>query len=394
MIPVAADSDFPLQNLPFGVGCRPQEPPELLARLGNYAIRCEALRQQGRLGEGFESPLVDILSLDLPRARRLRTRLRELADELMPGHSNVTAVDELQMRAPCRIPAFVDFYSGIHHASNVGRMFRPDMPPLLPNYRHLPVAYNGRASTIVPSGTPIRRPRGQYKGAHGPEFGPSQELDFELEVGFFLAEGNAAGEPIEVGQAERRICGLVLVNDWSARDLQRWEYQPLGPFLAKSFATSISPWVVPLEALEPFRVVGQQDPPPLPHLARSEPALYDIELEVSIQSRKMTQPQIVARSNTKQLYWSFGQQLAHQTSNGTRVEPGDLYASGTISGPDPGSFGSLLETTWRGSKPIVLEETGESRTFLEDGDTVRFRAWAQGDGYRIGFGELVGEVAG
>jgi fumarylacetoacetase len=299
------------------------------------------------------------------------------------------------MQVPVDIPAFVDFYSGIHHASNVGRMFRPDMPPLLPNYRHLPVAYNGRASSVVASGVPIRRPRGQTKApdAPMPSFGPTEELDFELELGFFIADGNELGEPIPIEQAERHMLGLVLVNDWSARDVQRWEYMPLGPFLAKSFATSISPWIVSLDALAPFRIAGEpQEPEVLPHLRQDAPGHFDIRLEVSVQTAAMHRPQLVSRSNARFLYWTFAQQLAHLTSNGANTEPGDLCATGTISGPDEGSYGSLLELTWRGQHKLTMEETGEERTFLEDGDTVIFTAFAQGDGYRVGFGELRGTV--
>jgi fumarylacetoacetase len=432
-VEIAADSHFPLQNLPLGVGRVHKEPSALLVRVGDFAINCEQLRQAGLLGDDFERPLVDLTSLDGAGARALRVRLRSIlsspdasTSELSSSRSDrrlvgektghtepfrtanrqpptanplgklLTPIGEVEMQLPCRIPAFVDFYSGIHHAGNVGRMFRPDMPPLLPNYRHLPVGYNGRASTVVVSGSTISRPKGQLKEANAdsPVFAPTRELDFELEVGFFLAGGSEMGSSIAIDDAEAHMHGLVLVNDWSARDMQRWEYQPLGPFLAKSFATSISPWVVPLDALEPFRVRASQDPAPLPHLLGSVPGLFDLRLDISLKTRKMSSPQIVSRSNTRYLYWSFAQQLAHQTSNGTRVEAGDLYASGTISGPDPGSYGSLLEATWRGQNPITLQETGETRTFLQDGDVVTFSGYGQGDGYRVGFGELSGEVIG
>ncbi len=400
-VEVSPESHFPIQNLPLGVGRIDAGSPRLVTRIGDQVLDCESLRELGLLGEAFVRPLVDLTSVNRQEARELRHRLSELLDtensELnrLPDLSTfVCSVDRVEMQLPCRIPAFVDFYSGIHHASNVGRMFRPDMPPLLPNYRYLPVGYNGRASTVVVSGSQINRPSGQFKRADSdvPVFGPTQELDYELEVGFFLAEGNGAGKPISVNDAESHMQGLVLVNDWSARDFQRWEYQPLGPFLAKSFATSASPWVVSLDALEPFRVAGVQEPPPLPHLAGRRPSNFDIELEVALKTPRMSQPETIARSNVKFLYWSFAQQLAHQTSNGTRVEPGELYGSGTISGPDPGSFGSLLEASWRGSRPVVLSETGEKRTFLEDGDEVIFTGYAQGIGYRIGFGELRGQV--
>jgi fumarylacetoacetase len=293
------------------------------------------------------------------------------------------------------INAFVDFYSGINHASNVGKMFRPDQPPLLPNYRHLPVGYNGRASSVIVSGEPIHRPKGQTKAADSemPTFGPTKELDFELEMGFFTGKGSQMGEPIPIAECEDHIFGLVIVNDWSARDVQRWEYQPLGPFLAKSFGTSISPYVVTLDALEPWRIEGpKQDPPVLPHLQNPGPSHFDIQLEVSIQSEKMTKPQVICRSNTKYLYWSFIQQLAHQSSNGTPIEAADLYASGTISGEAEDSFGSMLELCWKGTKPITLTETGETRTFIEDGDIVTMTAWCQGDGYRVGFGEVSAKV--
>ena len=238
-------------------------------------------------------------------------------------------------------------------------------------------------------------PATQTKGAQAelPEFGPSKELDFELELGFFTAGANEIGSPIPMAEAADHILGVVLVNDWSARDMQRWEYQPLGPFLAKSFATSISPYAVPLDALEPFLVAGTpQEPGVLPYLQESERRVYDMHLEVLLQTAKMTQPQMISTSNAKHLYWSFAQQLVHQASNGTPVEPGDLYGTGTISGPGPESFGSLLELTWRGTKPITLTETGETRTFLEDGDTLTMRGWCQGDGYRIGLGEVKGTV--
>ena len=296
------------------------------------------------------------------------------------------------MMVPVEIPCFVDFYSGIHHAENVGRMFRPDMPPLLPNYRHLPVGYNGRASSVVASGTPIRRPKGQVKPADSdsPVFQPTSELDFELELGVFIGEGNDLGDPIDIDQVDRHVLGFVLVNDWSARDVQRWEYQPLGPFLAKSFATSISPWIVSLDALEPFRKPGPaQEPEPLPHLKQSASNHFDIRLEVSLQVGN-NPPQPISRTNAQELYWSYAQQIAHLASNGTNTEPGDLYASGTISGAEPGSFGSLLELTWKGSKPITLGDS--TRTFLEDGDTLTITGYCQGDGYRVGFGEVSGKI--
>jgi fumarylacetoacetase len=300
------------------------------------------------------------------------------------------------MLIPIEPRAFVDFYSGIHHASNVGRMFRPDQPPLLPNYRWLPIGYNGRASTVVVSGTEIIRPKGQTKGPNDdvPAFGPTKELDFELEMGFYVGTGTNLGETVSMEDAENHILGMAIVNDWSARDVQRFEYQPLGPFLAKSFGTSISPWLVMLDALEPFRIAGQkQDPAPLPHLAPTRYGHFDIHLEVMLKTAKAQHPQTICRSNTKNLYWSMAQQLVHQASNGTALQPGDLYASGTISGEEPDSFGSMLELSWRGQRPIEIPETGETRTFLADGDVVTMAAYAQGEGFRIGFGEVAGKVA-
>jgi fumarylacetoacetase len=320
----------------------------------------------------------ELLRADNPTLRD-RPTLREQA--LVP-------LADVQMTLPLPPRAFVDFYSGIHHASNVGKMFRPDQPPLLPNYRHLPVGYNGRASSVVPSGEPIVRPKGQQKVGDEVVFGPTRELDFELEIGYYTGLENMMGEPVPIDEAEDYVLGCVLVNDWSARDVQRWEYQPLGPFLAKSFATSISPWLVTMDALEPFRCAGMpQDPEPLPHLRQVGKGHYDIQLEVSLQTPTMDRPHLICRSNARHLYWTFAQQLAHQASNGTPIEVGDLYATGTISGDTPDSYGSLLELTWRGQNPIELPN-GETRTFLEDGDTLTITGWCQGDGYCVGFGEV------
>ncbi|AIE85059.1 fumarylacetoacetase [Fimbriimonas ginsengisoli] len=404
-IAVDPDSHFPIQNLPFGLAAREDDNETVVVRIGDFAVDLCQLSACGLLPEEDFPVLHSLIDLDREDISHLRRLVYELLKEDNPTLRDdkelcseaLIPIDQVDMLVPVEIPAFVDFYSGIHHASNVGRMFRPDMPPLLPNYRHLPVAYNGRASSVIPSEVPVRRPKGQTKGADDPVpvFGPTKELDFELELGFFLSEGNDLGEPIPIGSAEDHILGVVLLNDWSARDVQRWEYQPLGPFLAKSFATSISPWIVSLDALEPFRVEGApQEPDVLPHLQPSKPSHYDIHLEVAIQTEKMTQPQVLSRSNAKYLYWSFVQQLAHQTSNGTNTEPGDLYGTGTISGPAEGTYGSLLELSWRGQRPIKMTETGEERTFLEDGDTVIITGYCQGDGYRVGFGELRTTVMG
>jgi fumarylacetoacetase len=301
---------------------------------------------------------------------------------------------DVTMVLPVAIGDYTDFYSSREHATNVGTMFRGPENALMPNWLHLPIAYHGRASSVVISGTDLHRPHGQTKGANdqAPKFGPSKELDFELEVGFFVGPPNPLGEPIPVGETMNHVFGLVLVNDWSARDVQRWEYQPLGPFLAKNFGTSISPWIVTLEALEPWRCVGpKQDPAPLPYLATSGPQAFDIELNVLLQTERMAQPAVVCRSNFRHLYWNMAQQLAHHTSNGCNVRPGDLMASGTISGSTPDSYGSLLELAWKGTRPVQLPN-GETRSFLEDGDRVTMTGWCQGDGYRVGFGEVTGKI--
>ena len=400
---VDADSHFPIQNLPFGVADLGDDNQSLLTRIGDFAIDILGLAEAGLIDvdgiEEFEglaeigkAPYIELRRSVFDLFREGNPKLRDNAklkkDLMLPA-------EELRMLLPMEIPSFVDFYSGINHASNVGRMFRPDMAPLLPNYRHLPVGYNGRASSVVPTEVPIIRPKGQTKAADAelPTFGPTQELDFELELGFFLIEGNEFGEMIPVDRAEDHMAGLVLVNDWSARDVQRWEYQPLGPFLAKSFATSISPWLVTMDALEPFRIAGpSQDPEPLPHLRGAKPGHFDIVLEVALKTEKMNSPQVISRTNAGELYWNFAQQLAHQTSNGTPTEPGDLYATGTISGTAEGSFGSMLELAWRGSKSILMKETGEERRFIEDGDTVILNGYCQGKGYRVGFGPLANQV--
>jgi fumarylacetoacetase len=290
---------------------------------------------------------------------------------------------------------YTDFYSSIEHATNVGKMFRPDNP-LLPNWRWLPVGYHGRASSIVVSGTPIRRPWGQIvpKNQETPIFSPSQQLDFELEMAFVIGKDSALGEPIPIDKAEEYIFGLVLLNDWSARDIQRWEYVPLGPFLGKNFGSSISPWIVPLEAIKPFRVKApKQTPPPLSYLQHLPKISqnHDITLEVGVKAGKNNNETVISRSNTRYLYWSMAQQLAHHTVNGCNVCVGDLMASGTISGPKPGSFGSMLELSWGGKEPIPLDD-GSSRTFLLDGDTVTMRGWTEKNGVRVGFGEVSGAI--
>ena len=331
-----------------------------------------------------------------------RSRWRELseclAQVLRDSPLQLIPAAEVEMLCPAEIGGYTDFYASLHHATNVGALFRPDNP-LLPNYRHLPIAYHGRASSIVVSGTPIRRPHGQFKSGDAVVFGPTQSLDYELEVGFFIGPGNVLGEPIDITQAEEHIFGVCLVNDWSARDIQAWEYQPLGPFLGKSFATTISPWVVPLEALAPFRITGpDQDPPPLPYLTSPSNAAIDLNLEVLLSTQQMrhsSQPPVrLSRGNLRDLYWTPAQFVAHHTSNGCDLRPGDLLASGTVSGPSRDSLGCLLEITRRGAEPLALP-TGETRCFLEDGDEITLRGWCEGVGRtRIDLGTCVGRIVG
>ena len=296
------------------------------------------------------------------------------------------------MQLPARIGDYTDFYSSYHHAFNVGTMFRGPENALLPNWKWLPIAYHGRASSIVPSGADVRRPHGQIKppDAAAPIFSASRALDFELETAFFIGPPNQLGQPVPIAQAADHIFGLVLMNDWSARDIQTWEYQPLGPFLAKNFCTSISPWVVTLEALEPFRKpLPAQDPAPLDYLRAPNDFTFDIRLVAELQTAKMSAPLTITRSNFQNLYWSISQQLAHHTVGGCNLQPGDLLASGTISGPEEDGRGSMLELTWRGANPLQLPG-GETRKWLEDGDRLTISGWCEGDGYRVGFGEVTG----
>jgi len=325
------------------------------------------------------------------------------------------AQKDVEMKLSARIGNYTDFYSSYHHAHNVGTMLRGPENALMPNWKWLPVAYHGRASSIVISGTEVRRPNGQTKppDAAAPVFGPSKSFDYELEMAFLIGPGNSLGNPVPIDRAIDHIFGFVLMNDWSARDIQAWEYQPLGPFLAKNFCTSISPWVVTLEALEPFRKpLPPQDPEPLPYLSATSPHTgrirpqakrirrgergrndftFDIHLEAHLQTSSMDSPHIITRTNFQNLYWSVAQKLAHHTVNGCNLQPGDLLASGTISGPTEESRGCMLELTWRGANPLKLPN-GESRKWLEDGDHLTITGWCEGDGYRIGFGEVSGRV--
>ncbi len=390
--------EFTLANLPYGSIRRgPAEPARLCVALGTMAVELAPLAQRldGIPQELIDTPNLDrLLAADATVWSKLRQALRgTLADGIPPEAA--VPLDEAVPCLPFTVGDYVDFYSSIEHASNLGQMFRPGADPLLPNWRYLPVGYHGRSSTVVLSGTPVRRPHGQRPGPEGPSFGPSGRLDIEVELGFVTGgPPNQLGEPIPISRAAERIFGFVLVNDWSARDIQAWEYQPLGPFLGKSFATSISPWVVPLAALEAHRVAGPaQDPEPFDYLRTSEPWAFDIELEVELQPEGHP-PHMITRTNASHLYWSPIQQLAHAASNGAVVRPGDLYASGTISGTDPGTQGSLIELTWNGERPLQL--SGVRRTFLEDGDTVTISGWSgdQGAGERVALGRVSGQIVG
>jgi len=409
-IDVNPESDFPIQNLPFGCFRRDAgDRPRIGVALGAFAIDCRELEAAGLLAHPslgsdlpFSNPTLNAFMALGPDAwRHVRSRLAYLLDRDTPTlrdnadlmNRALVRRDEIEMALPVAVGDYTDFYSSREHATNVGTMFRGPENALMPNWQHLPVGYHGRASSLVVSGTPIRRPCGQLKpGDDPPVFGPTRLLDYELEMGFFTGPGNPLGERIEVGRADRHVFGMVLVNDWSARDIQKWEYVPLGPFLGKSFATTVSPWVVTMAALEPFRCPGpEQVPDPLPYLANPHNPAFDVQLEVTMWFAGLDAPHVVTRSNFRYLYWSIYQQLAHHTVNGCNVRPGDLMASGTISGPSEESFGSLLERTWRGTRPIAFGH-GASRTFIEDHDTVTLRAWAQGPGFRIGFGEASGQV--
>ena len=402
--------DYGLDNLPFGVvSDGREERPRAAVAFGTDVIDLDALVHRGCLDA---ESLLGATTLNAflgegPTAwRAVRTRLQHLLGEGASPEERA-AVERatlpraaVRMHLPIEVGDYVDFYSSLEHATNLGRILRPNAEPLLPNYRHLPVGYHGRAGTVVVSGTPVRRPHGQHKApdAAAPAFGPSAQLDVELELGWIAGPASAHGRPLAADAVREHVFGYVLLNDWSARDIQGWEYQPLGPFLGKSFATSISPWIVTLDALEPFRVAEPaREPEPLPYLRARESWAYDIELELLLQTARMRergQPaQSVSRTNFRGMYWTVAQQLAHVTSNGAHVQPGDLFGSGTISGSEPGTQGSFIELTSRGAHPIALPG-GEQRSFLHDGDTVVMRGRAVRGAARIGFGEVVGTVVG
>ena len=389
------DCGFPIQNLPFGTFRR----RGATAVSAGIAIGDQVLDATAALAiESVKSAMA------LPRPARidLRRRISAYLTQREPGAERfLVPLSEVELRLPCEIGDYTDFYASIHHATNVGSMFRPDNP-LLPNYKWLPVGYHGRASSIVVSGTPVRRPSGQTveNPAGPPSFGPSRRLDYEVELGAFLGPGNSLGQPIPPGEAADHLFGVCLLNDWSARDVQTWEYQPLGPFLAKNFATSISPWVVTMEALAPFRCAPAarpvDDPRPLPHLQCGPTGAYNITLEVWFRTAAMRRqslaPVRISRGHFASLYWTLAQMVAHHTSNGCSIRPGDLIGSGTVSGPEKENRGCLLELTWRGAEPLQFPG-GEQRRFLEDGDEVTLRGCCEAPGFRsISLGECVGEI--
>lgn len=401
---VPALCDFPIQNIPFGVFITKDDVVTIGTRIGDYAIDLGAMQRMNYF-DGIEltddmfmqDTLNDFISDGKKTWRLVRNRISDIFESSNPilrdnqKHRDIIIfnIQDVEMQLPVQIGDYTDFYSSKEHATNVGKMFRDPENALLPNWLHIPVGYHGRSSSIIPSGVPIHRPMGQTlpNGETSPVFGPSRLVDFELETGFITTDANLLGENILVNDAENHIFGMVLLNDWSARDIQKWEYVPLGPFLAKNFATSISPWIVTMDALEPFRTRGPvQEPTPLPYLQQSGKHSFDIDLEVYIQPEK-SEPTLVSKSNFKYLYWTMSQQLAHHTSNGCRVNSGDLMGSGTISGPTPDSFGSMLELTWGGKNPLKLID-GTERKFINDYDTVILKGYCKNSEVRIGFGEV------
>ncbi|QDO95418.1 fumarylacetoacetase [Formosa sediminum] len=405
---VDKNSDFPIQNIPFGVFLTRDDIITIGTRIGDTAIDLGALHQLGYFNDipltddiFLQDTLNDFIADGRKTWRAVRNKIADIFDaendtlKNNKQHKEIVLfrLDEIEMQLPVQIGDFTDFYSSKQHATNLGTMFRDEDHALLPNWLHIPVGYHGRSSSIIPSGIPIHRPQGQTLpiDAKEPTFGPSKFVDFELEMGFITTDANDLGEPIPVNEAEEYIFGLVLFNDWSARDIQSWEYAPLGPFLSKNFASSMSPWIVTLDALEPYRVQG---PKPvkeqMPYLQTKGKKSFDINLEVAIQPKK-AQETVVCRTNFKYMYWNMSQQLAHHTINGCPVNSGDLMGSGTISGPTPDSLGSMLEITWKGTKPITLKD-GTERQFINDYDTVVMRGHCENDGIRIGFGEVKTEL--
>ncbi|MFD2100772.1 fumarylacetoacetase [Flagellimonas iocasae] len=401
IIDIPENSDFSIHNIPFGIFSTKDRSPRVGVAVGEHILDLAAVAELDVFD--FNTALLekDTLNDFISLGKEITSRVRKKIQFWLKDDNSVLAgkpellvkQSEAQMHMPVSIGDYTDFYSSLEHATNVGKMFRDPENALLPNWKHIPVGYHGRASSIIVSGQPIHRPEGQTmpKGADSPIFGPTKRLDFELEIGFICGKDTKLGESVSTREAEDYIFGLVLFNDWSARDIQKWEYVPLGPFLAKNFASSISPWVVTLDALEPFRIKGPtQEPEVLPYLQFEGDKNYNINLEVSI-TPDSGEETTVCQSNFKHMYWNMSQQLAHHTVNGCNLNVGDMMASGTISGKEENSFGSMLELSWGGSKPIKLND-GTERKFIEDGDTVTLKGYAQNDDIRVGFGEVTTKV--
>ncbi|MBT8239184.1 MAG: fumarylacetoacetase [Croceitalea sp.] len=401
IINIPENSDFSIHNIPFGIFSTKDRSPRAGVAIGEHILDLAAVAELDVFEFNtavFEKEVLnDFIGLGKAITSKVRTNIQAwLRDEqsvLANKPELFVKQADAQMHMPVYIGDYTDFYSSIEHATNVGKMFRDPENALLPNWKHIPVGYHGRASSIIVSGEPILRPKGQTmpNGADKPIFGPTQRLDFELEMGFITGKNSELGESVSTAEAEDYIFGLVLFNDWSARDIQKWEYVPLGPFLAKNFASSISPWIVTLEALEPFRVKGpKQEPKVLPYLQYEGAKNYDIELEVGIIPQG-TEEQTICQSNFKYMYWNMVQQLAHHTVNGCNFNIGDLCGSGTISGKDDNSYGSMLELAWMGTKPLKMKD-GSERKFINDGDTVVMRGFGKKNGVRVGFGEVSTKV--
>lgn len=410
-IEVKADSDFSIHNIPFGVISTAQNPaPRVATRVGDYVVDLSVIAQAGLLNsvhglnaDVFSKPSLNaFMSLGKAVWTPARLAIQKLLskDEAALRDNQdllkraVFPISEVQTHLPAEIGDYTDFYASKEHATNVGIMFRGKENALMPNWTHLPVGYHGRASSIVNSGTSLHRPKGQRVVVKGeaPQYGPSIRMDCELEMAFLVGTGNGLGSSINVNKAKDHMFGVVLMNDWSARDIQAWEYVPLGPFLGKNFGTTISSWVVTIDALEPFLVQGpHQDPSPLPYLAELGPSAYDINLEVKLKAAEGSSFSVISRSNLKYMYWSFAQQLAHHTVNGCNMRTGDLCGSGTISGPTEDSFGSLLELTWSGAKELELDD-GIKRKFLQDNDEMILEGWCEKNGVRVGFGQCHGKI--
>ena len=410
-VDVDQNSDFPIQNIPFGIYC-PKDGGDLhvATAIGNFVLDLAHIYDAGLFDdteiEGTEVFHEPTLNAFMSMGRKAWKDARKVISELLTDgnpelkdnndlkEKSLIPMEDAKMQLPVDIGDYTDFYSSREHASNVGTMFRGPDAALMPNWLHLPVGYHGRASSVVLSGTEIVRPKGQTKAPtdEKPSFGDCKRLDFELEMGVLIGTGNGLGEPVPVDEAQNHVFGLTLVNDWSARDIQTWEYVPLGPFLAKNFATTISPWVITMEALEPFKCKSpKQDPKPFNYLQNKHDANYDIELEIHLKGEYMSESNVISKTNYNYLYWNMAQQIAHHTITGCNLRTGDLLASGTISGPDKENRGSMLELSWNGKEPITLQN-GEERTFLKDGDSIILKGWCQGKGYKIGFGDCEGTI--